>query len=109
VLFEGACAHFRTGSFAAGVALVDAIAGLADAANHHPDVDPHGRGPSFWFQEMDSPRPSAIASTSTFPPARPGESPVAAAITPPDTWVTDHRAGVVDAGRRRGQEADVAI
>jgi 4a-hydroxytetrahydrobiopterin dehydratase len=39
VLFEGACAHFRTGSFAAGVALVDAIGRLADSANHHPDVD----------------------------------------------------------------------
>lgn len=39
VIFEGACAHFRTGSFAAGVALVDAIGRLADAANHHPDVD----------------------------------------------------------------------
>jgi 4a-hydroxytetrahydrobiopterin dehydratase len=34
VLFEGACAHFRTGSFAAGVALVDAIGGLAGAADH---------------------------------------------------------------------------
>jgi 4a-hydroxytetrahydrobiopterin dehydratase len=39
VLFGEACAHFRTGSFAAGVALVDAIGGLAGAANHHPDVD----------------------------------------------------------------------
>jgi 4a-hydroxytetrahydrobiopterin dehydratase len=39
VLFSGACAHFRTGSFAKGVALVDAIGVLADAANHHPDVD----------------------------------------------------------------------
>jgi 4a-hydroxytetrahydrobiopterin dehydratase len=39
VVFEGACAYFRTGSFAAGVALVDAIGALADAANHHPDVD----------------------------------------------------------------------
>jgi 4a-hydroxytetrahydrobiopterin dehydratase len=39
VLFEGACAHFRTRSFATGVALVDAIGRLADAANHHPDVD----------------------------------------------------------------------
>jgi 4a-hydroxytetrahydrobiopterin dehydratase len=137
VLFGGACAHFRTGSFAAGVALVDAIGRLADAANHHPAVDlryagvtvrlwtrdvdglserdvtlarqisaaareldvpadptavqtvqvaidalvgpavrpfwramlgyrevgdedlvdPHGRGPSFWFQQMDAPRP----------------------------------------------------
>lgn len=138
VLFEGACAHFLTGSFAAGVALVGAIGGLTDAANHrhHPDIDlrqegvtvrlktrgdggfsehdvmlarrisaaarelelpadptavqtvqvsidalvstdvqpfwcallgyremgstdlidPHGRGPSFWFQQMDAPR-----------------------------------------------------
>ncbi|MBA2336939.1 MAG: 4a-hydroxytetrahydrobiopterin dehydratase [Acidimicrobiia bacterium] len=39
VLFEGACAHFRTRSFATGVALVDAIGHLADAADHHPDVD----------------------------------------------------------------------
>lgn len=39
VVFDGACAVFRTGSFATGVALVGAIGGLADAANHHPDVD----------------------------------------------------------------------
>ena len=39
VVFEGACAHFRTRSFAAGVALVTEIGRLADAANHHPDVD----------------------------------------------------------------------
>jgi 4a-hydroxytetrahydrobiopterin dehydratase len=34
-----ASARFRTGSFAAGVALVQSIGTLADAANHHPDVD----------------------------------------------------------------------
>lgn len=39
VLAHGASAHFRTGSFAAGVALVDAIGTLAEAANHHPDID----------------------------------------------------------------------
>jgi 4a-hydroxytetrahydrobiopterin dehydratase len=39
VLYGGACAYFRTGSFAKGVALVDRIGALADAANHHPDVD----------------------------------------------------------------------
>jgi 4a-hydroxytetrahydrobiopterin dehydratase len=39
VLFDGAYACFRTGSFAAGVTLVEAIGALADAANHHPDVD----------------------------------------------------------------------
>ncbi|MDQ3328682.1 MAG: 4a-hydroxytetrahydrobiopterin dehydratase, partial [Chloroflexota bacterium] len=44
VLFGGACAHFRTGSFAAGVALVDAIGRLSAAANHHPEVDLRYRG-----------------------------------------------------------------
>lgn len=39
VVRDDACAHFRTGSFAAGVALVNAIGKLADAADHHPDVD----------------------------------------------------------------------
>ena len=39
VLFGWACAHFRTGSFAAGVALMEAIGRLADAAHHHPAVD----------------------------------------------------------------------
>lgn len=39
VVFGGAAAHFRTGSFAAGVELVDAIGELAEAADHHPDVD----------------------------------------------------------------------
>jgi 4a-hydroxytetrahydrobiopterin dehydratase len=36
---NAASTHFRTGSFATGVALVEAIGKLADAANHHPDVD----------------------------------------------------------------------
>lgn len=39
VLFSGACTCFRTGTFATGVTLVGLIGGLADAANHHPDVD----------------------------------------------------------------------
>ena len=39
VVRNDACAHFRTGSFEAGVALVDAIGSLAEAANNHPDVD----------------------------------------------------------------------
>jgi 4a-hydroxytetrahydrobiopterin dehydratase len=39
VVRDDAATHFRTESFAAGVELVDAIAKLADAANHHPDVD----------------------------------------------------------------------
>jgi 4a-hydroxytetrahydrobiopterin dehydratase len=39
VVRDDASTHFRTGSFAEGVALVDAIGALADAANHHPDID----------------------------------------------------------------------
>jgi pterin-4a-carbinolamine dehydratase len=39
VVSGAACAKFNTGSFNAGVALVNAIGDLADAANHHPDVD----------------------------------------------------------------------
>jgi 4a-hydroxytetrahydrobiopterin dehydratase len=39
VLGEGACTYFRTGSFAAGARLVDAIGGLAGLDDHHPDVD----------------------------------------------------------------------
>ncbi len=39
VVRDEASTHFRTGSFAAGVALVNAIGRLADDANHHADVD----------------------------------------------------------------------
>jgi 4a-hydroxytetrahydrobiopterin dehydratase len=39
VVREDASTRFRTGSFAAGVALVDAIGRLADAGNHQPDID----------------------------------------------------------------------
>jgi 4a-hydroxytetrahydrobiopterin dehydratase len=39
VLFGGVYAYFRTGSFATGIALVDAIGELAESANHHPDVE----------------------------------------------------------------------
>jgi len=38
-LFGGAQAHFRTGSYPAGLALVAAIGRLAAAADHHTDVD----------------------------------------------------------------------
>jgi 4a-hydroxytetrahydrobiopterin dehydratase len=39
VLGDGACAYFRTGSFATGARLVQAISELPGADNHHPDVD----------------------------------------------------------------------
>ena len=44
VVADGACALFRTGSFAAGVALVDAIGRLAAAADRQPDVDLRDQG-----------------------------------------------------------------
>jgi 4a-hydroxytetrahydrobiopterin dehydratase len=44
VLGEGACAFFRTGSFAAGAGLVQAIGELAGLEDHHPDVDLRGEG-----------------------------------------------------------------
>jgi 4a-hydroxytetrahydrobiopterin dehydratase len=64
VLANVAHAHFRTESFGAAVALVDAIGRLAEAANHHPEVDlrPGGvtvrlttRTPDhfFWLSERD--------------------------------------------------------
>jgi len=54
VLFDGACAHFRTGSFAAGVALVDAIGRLADAARPHPDIDLRDDGVTVRLRTHDS-------------------------------------------------------
>ena len=39
VLGEGACTYFRTGSFAAGARLVQAISELAGLDDHQPDVD----------------------------------------------------------------------
>ena len=39
VLGDGACAYFRTGSFAAGARLVRAISELPGVHDEHPDVD----------------------------------------------------------------------
>ncbi|MFE7413650.1 VOC family protein [Streptomyces laurentii] len=39
VLGEGACARFRTGSFAAGARFAAALADLPELADHAPDVD----------------------------------------------------------------------
>ncbi len=88
VVFEGACAHFRTGSFAAGVALVDAIGELADAANHHPDVDLRYESATVRLRAHDidglSERDVTLAGSS-------GSS----------RWT--RRARLVDPGRRRRQ------
>ncbi len=39
VVGDGACTYFRTGSFAAGARLVQAISELGGLDDHHPDVD----------------------------------------------------------------------
>src|SRR2546430_15416431 len=39
VVGDGVCAYFRTGSFAAGARLVQAISELAALDDNHPDVD----------------------------------------------------------------------
>jgi 4a-hydroxytetrahydrobiopterin dehydratase len=39
IVGDGACAHFRTGSFAAGARFVQALAELEGLDEHHPDVD----------------------------------------------------------------------
>src|SRR2546425_1985039 len=39
VVGDGACAYFRTGSFAASARLVQAISELPVVDDHHPDVD----------------------------------------------------------------------
>ena len=68
IVRDDASTHFRTGSFSAGVALVEAIGRLADAPNHHPDVDlrsdgvtvrlgTHGVG--YLFLHWDEPLPRA--------------------------------------------------
>src|SRR5437588_4021516 len=44
VLGEGACAYFRTGSFAAGARLVHAISELAGLEDHQPDLDLRSEG-----------------------------------------------------------------
>jgi 4a-hydroxytetrahydrobiopterin dehydratase len=190
VLFAGACAYFRTGSFAKGVALVDAIGALADAADHHPDIDlrypgvtvrlsthevgglsdrdielarqisaaarelnvpadpaavqtvqvtidalvsaqvlpfwqallgyteiggedlddPHGRGPSFWFQDMAAPRPQRNRiHIDVSVPHDQAEARVAAAIAAGGHLVSDEHAPawwtLADA---EGNEADLA-
>ncbi|WP_199422116.1 VOC family protein [Actinotalea solisilvae] len=44
VLGEGACAFFRTGSFAAGAGLVQAISEITGLDDDHPDVDVRSDG-----------------------------------------------------------------
>lgn len=190
VVFGGACAYFRTGSFAAGVALVDAIGGLVGAGDNRPEVDlrsesvtvrlmtyeggglserdvemarrisaaageldvpadpaavqtvqvaidalvgprvmpfwravlgyrelgdedlidPRGSGPSFWFQEMDAPRPQRNRiHIDVSVPHDQAEARIAAALTAGGHLVSDEYAPawwtLADA---EGNEVDVA-
>src|SRR4029453_17660273 len=86
VLTNVAHAHFRTGSFTAGVALVDAIGRLADAANHHPDVDLRSDGVTvrltttthdyyFWLSERDVEPARQISAAPPGPGAPPDPTP----------------------------------
>mgnify|MGYP001507627627 CR=1 FL=1 len=52
---------FRTGSFTAGVELVDAIGALAEAANPHPDVE-------LRYGTVTVRRPSGAASSTVSDP-----------------------------------------
>jgi len=166
VLFGWACAHFRTGSFAVGVALVGEIGRLADPSRERPAVDPrlqthdidglserdielarqisaaaraldlpadstavqtvlvaidalvgpavrpfwravlgyqdvgdkdlvdpHGRGPSFWFQQMDAPRPQRNRiHVDTSVPHDQAEARIAAALAAGGHLLTDRYA-----------------
>jgi 4a-hydroxytetrahydrobiopterin dehydratase len=65
VLSDGATAYFRTGSFAKGLEFVNRIGALADATDHHPDIDlrysavlvklmTHEVMPNAWLSERDA-------------------------------------------------------
>ncbi|MET1044549.1 MAG: VOC family protein [Microbacteriaceae bacterium] len=189
-VFGGAVAHFRTKSFATGVKLINVIGELADAANHHPDVDlrygsvtvrlithdiddlsdrdlrlaqqisaaaqelgilshpaevqtvqltidaleietvrpfwravlgykevgaedlvdPHGRGPSIWFQQMDAPRPQRNRiHVDVSVPHDQAEARIAAALAAGGHLVTDRFAPAWwTLADPEGNEADVA-
>jgi 4a-hydroxytetrahydrobiopterin dehydratase len=73
-------------------------------------VDPRGRGPSFWFQQMDGPRPQRNrVHIDVWVPHDQAEARVAAAIAAGGHLVTDEHAPewwtLADA---EGNEADVA-
>jgi 4a-hydroxytetrahydrobiopterin dehydratase len=185
-----ACAYFRTGSFAAGIALVSAIGELAAAARHAPDVDlrpegvtvrlfsgenqglstrdvelarqiseaarklqapadpsavqhvqvaidamvpaevlpfwravlgytevgdedvldPHRRGPSFWFQQMDAPRPQRNRiHIDIYVPHDQAAPRIAAALAAGGRIVRDNGPEWWTLADAEGNEADLAI
>lgn len=83
VLGTGALACFRTGSFAVGVELVEAIGALADAADRFPDADlrpaavtvrlPIGEGPGFTDGDVELARQISAAARELDIRAEPAE------------------------------------
>jgi 4a-hydroxytetrahydrobiopterin dehydratase len=53
LFFNGACTYYRTRSFAKGLALVNAIGELAEAADHHPDIDLRIEGVTVRLKSFD--------------------------------------------------------
>jgi len=53
LFFNGACTYYRTGSFAKGLALVNAIGDVAEVADHHPDVDLRIEGVTVRLKSFD--------------------------------------------------------
>jgi len=87
-----------------------AVLGYEDGVSPEDLVDPHGRGPSFWFQQMDAPRPqrNRIHVDVSLPHDQ-AEARIAAALAAGGHLVTDEHAPewwtLADA---EGNEADVA-
>src|SRR5206468_833051 len=91
VVGEGACAYFRTGSFAAGARPVNTISELAGLDDHHPDIDLRYDGVIVRLITVaPDPEINRIHSTSGCPPTRPRleskpRSPRAATSSPTST------------------------
>jgi hypothetical protein len=103
VLGEGACTYFRTGSSQTFQLAIDALVrpnvlpfwravlGYRDRDTGGEDLlDPRGRGPLIWFQEMDKPRPQRNRiRVDVWVPHDQAEARVAAAIEAGGHLVTD--------------------
>jgi 4a-hydroxytetrahydrobiopterin dehydratase len=87
-----------------------AVLGYQDAGDDDV-VDPHRRGPTFWFQEMDAPRPQRNRiHIDVYVPHDQVEARIAAALAAGGRIVNDAHAPewwtLADA---EGNEADLAI
>jgi 4a-hydroxytetrahydrobiopterin dehydratase len=71
-----------------------AVLGYRDRGDSPEDlIDPHGRGPSFWFQQMDAPRPQRNRiHIDVWVPHDQAEARIAAALAAGGHLVTDEHA-----------------